>query len=190
MMRKLISLFGMLKIKLFYRRSICTMGSLHISGYPIIKIASSSRIIIGDNVSLKSNKKSYLAHMHSPVKLISDRSGASIEIGPNTRINGACIHAYERVVIGANCLIAANTQIFDGSGHDLCMDNPSERINTKGTAKPIYIEDNVWIGINCIILPGVRLGHGSVIAAGSVVTKDIPPMCVAGGNPAKVIRSY
>ena len=54
--------------------------------------------------------------------------------------------------------------------------------------RPVVIEDNVWIGGNVVILPGVTIGEGSVIAAGSIVTRDIPPRVVAGGNPCRVIR--
>lgn len=53
---------------------------------------------------------------------------------------------------------------------------------------PVIINDNVWIGMNAIILPGVTIGKGAVIAAGSVVTKDVPPYSLVGGNPAKIIR--
>lgn len=56
-------------------------------------------------------------------------------------------------------------------------------------AKPVVIEDNVWIGFGSIIMPGVKIGRGSVIAAGSVVVKDVPPMSVVGGNPAKIIKT-
>jgi acetyltransferase-like isoleucine patch superfamily enzyme len=63
---------------------------------------------------------------------------------------------------------------------------PSERdLYSKGS---VTIEDNVWIGDKVTILPNVRIGEGSVIGANSVVTKDIPPFCVAAGNPAKIIR--
>ena len=65
-----------------------------------------------------------------------------------------------------------------------------ERINTTGTSKAVTIEDYVWIGANTIVLPGVTIGKGSVISANSVVVRDIPPMVVAGGNPAIVIKSY
>lgn len=58
----------------------------------------------------------------------------------------------------------------------------------KASAKPIVIEDNVWIAANVVVLPGVTIGEGSVIGAGSVVTKDIPPSSLAFGNPCKVIR--
>jgi len=121
---------------------------------------------------------------------MADRDGAIIKIGDNTRIHGSCIHARRNIQIGKNCLIAANSQIFDCSGHDLAFDNVEERINTTGPAKEIVINDNVWIGINTIILPGITIGRGSIIAAGSVVVKDIPPMCLAGGNPARVIKRY
>ena len=70
------------------------------------------------------------------------------------------------------------------------MADPENRIKTIGVSKAIKIEDNVWIGANCIILPGVKIGAGSVISAGSVVPKDVPMRTLAGGNPAIVIRSY
>lgn len=87
-----------------------------------------------------------------------------------------------------NSLIRANTQIFDNDGYDLSFDNVENRINTTGRAEPIFIEDNVWVGIDCIILKGVAIGEGSVIEAGSGVTKNVPSGVIAGGNRAKVIK--
>ena len=188
--RKLKSLWGLTLIKYAYRKNIELGGKINVSGIPVLFFKKDGRLILGNNVSLKSNKRSYHLHMHSPVKIMADRPGAVIEIGDNTRINGSCIHAYKKISIGKNCLIAANCQIFDGSGHDLSFPDVANRINTIGDAKPIIIEDNVWIGANCIILPGVRIGQGSVISAGSVVHKDIPEMCVAAGNPVKVVKHY
>lgn len=126
--------------------------------------------------------------MFAPVKLFVDRPRATIIIGEGTRIHGSCLHSYASIEIGKRCLVAANCQIIDGSGHDLSFGDVENRINTKGDCHPIIIEDDVWIGANTIVLPGVRIGKGSVIGAGSIVTKDIPPMVVAAGNPAKVIR--
>lgn len=167
-----------------------TEGRIVFQGKPIIDIADGASITIKRDVTLNSTNKGYHINLHSPVKLFADRCGAEIIIGENTRIHGTCIHAYNKISIGKNCLIAANTQIFDGSGHDISFPDVENRIYTKGNAKPIIIEDHVWIGANCIILPGVTIGNGSIIAAGSVVYNDIPPMVVAGGNPAKVIRDY
>lgn len=176
--------------KLSRRKGILIGSNFKIIGVPMIDLKNNSYLEIGNNVTLTSQNKGYHLNMHSPVKILIDRDNAKVTIGNHTRIHGTCIHAYCSVSIGDNCLIAANTQIIDGSGHDLSFDNPANRINTKGSAKPITIKDNVWIGANCIILPGVNIGAGSVIAAGSVVTKDVPPMSLAGGNPAKIIKGF
>lgn len=65
--------------------------------------------------------------------------------------------------------------------------DPENRSATYG--KPIVIEDKVWIGINSTILPGVRIGYGSIVGANSVVTKDVPPMTMVAGNPARFIKN-
>lgn len=188
--RKIKSFYGAFKVKYIYNKHITLRGKVNVSGIPILNFKEGGKAILGKNVYLKSNKKSYHLSMHSPVKLMADKPNAIIEIGENTRINGSCIHAFKKVSIGKNCLIAANCQIIDGNGHDLSFPDVENRVETIGDAKEITIEDNVWIGANCFVLPGITIGEGSVVAAGSVVVKDIPPMSIAGGNPAKVIRSY
>lgn len=155
---------------------------------PNIRCLKGTELIIGKNVRLNSNNQGYHINMHSKCKILLDRKDAKVTIGANTRIHGTCIHAYKNITIGENCLIAANTQIFDGNGHELSMENPSNRINTIGSSKPIVIEDNVWIGANVFVLPGVIIGEGSVISANSVVSIDIPKRSIAAGNPAIVIR--
>lgn len=177
-------------IKLYFASNIKIAAGLRFNGTPLIDIRRGSQLSIGKGVMLNSRNKGYHINMHSPVKLFADRPGAKIEIGDKTRIHGTCIHAFNSIKIGKSCLIAANCQIIDGNGHDLSFPDIENRINTDGISKPVVIEDNVWIGANSIILPGVTIGKGSVIAAGSVVTKDIPPMVVAGGNPVKIIKDY
>lgn len=172
------------------KHNIKILGDIKIKGIPIIDISKESRLFIGKGVTLNSRNRGYHINMHSPVKLFADGKGAVIKIGDNTRIHGTCIHAYQSIEIGENCLVAANCQIFDGNGHDLSFPDVANRINTKGSSKPIIIEDCVWIGANSIILPGVTIGKGSVIAANSVVNKSIPSMVVAAGNPAKIIKKY
>jgi acetyltransferase-like isoleucine patch superfamily enzyme len=165
-------------------------GDLIVNGKPLIDIRKESTLYVGDGVTLNSRNWGYHINMHSPVKLYADRPGAQIRIGDKTRIHGTCIHACQSILIGRNCLIAANCQIFDGNGHDISFPDVENRINTTGTNKAIVIEDNVWIGANTTILPGVTIGQGSVISVNSVVIKDVPPMVVAGGNPAKIIKDY
>jgi acetyltransferase-like isoleucine patch superfamily enzyme len=159
-----------------------------IHGMPIIQISKGAKVILNDNVTINSKNYGYHANMYSPVKLMADRKNAVIEIGENTRINGACIHAYKKVSIGRNCLIAANVQIIDADGHELSFDNIGNRINTSSKGKSIKIEENVWIGLNAIILPGVTIGTGSVIGSNTVVTKDVPPMVVFAGNPGRIVK--
>lgn len=175
-------------VKLKNIKGLTLSPGLNLAGMPIVDIRNGGKVVISNNVTLTSENKGYHLNMHSPVKIYADRPGALIKIGDNTRIHGACIHAHKKILIGKNCLIAGNTQIMDSSGHELSFDYPENRINTSGSAKPVIIEDNVWIGANCIILPDVIIGQGSVVAAGSIVTKEIPSMVIAGGNPAKVIK--
>jgi acetyltransferase-like isoleucine patch superfamily enzyme len=141
-------------------------------------------------VILNSINNSYHVLLHSRVKLMADRKGAVIKIGNNTRIHGSCLHAYEQVRIGQNCLVAANCNIIDGNAHDLSFPHVEMRHKTKGGASPVIIEDNVWIGTNAIVLPGTHIGYGSVVSAASVVRGQIPPYCLVGGNPAKIIKRY
>lgn len=188
--RRLKTLTGYIITRYFYPNNIILKGKIKITGIPVYYFHKTGKLILGNNVSLKSNKKSYHLNMHSPVKIMADRKDAIIEIGDNTRINGTCIHAYKKITIGKNCLIAANCQIIDANGHEPSFDNVADRINTTSEAKEIIIEDNVWIGANSLILPGAKIGYGSIIAAGSVVVKEIPAMSIAGGNPAKIIKQF
>jgi acetyltransferase-like isoleucine patch superfamily enzyme len=157
---------------------------------PYLDIHKKALLIIGDNVLINSQNKGYHVNMFNSCKLMADRPDAIIEIGANTRFHGSCIHAYKKISIGKNCLIAANCQIIDGNGHDISFPNISNRINTIGSSKEVIIEDNVWLATGVIVLPGVTIGKGSIITANSVVHKDIPSMVIAGGNPINIIKKY
>lgn len=119
--------------------------------------------------------------------------GINIEIGENTFVNTNCMFLDDnKIKIGKNCLIAPYVQIYTAT-HPL---KASERIYQDGYStryhtytKPVIIGDNVWIGGNSVIFPGVTIGNNVTIGAGSVVTKDIPRNVLAYGNPCKVIRS-
>ncbi len=156
-----------------------------LKGKPVI-LRFKGSIHIGNNVTLRSDDRGYHASIYAPTRLMTDgKDHTIIEIGDNTRINGASIHATERINIGKNCLIASNVIIIDSDGHGI---SPFERDLSNPVSSPVIIEDNVWIGMNSIILKGVRIGENSIIGAGSVVTKSIPANCVAAGNPARVVK--
>lgn len=172
------------------RDNVLLEGSVIVLGKPRIEIRPGARLTLGGNVTLRSTNVGHHINMYCPVKLYADRDGALIRIGSNTRINGSCIHAQKSVIVGKNCLIAANCQIFDGNAHDLSFPDVENRIHTTGSVRAVVIEDNVWIGTGSVVLPGVVIGNGSIIGANSVVVHDIPPMTLAAGNPAIAVKTY
>jgi acetyltransferase-like isoleucine patch superfamily enzyme len=110
--------------------------------------------------------------------------GGVLKVGENSRINGAHISVSQRMEIGKNVRIAPYVIIIDDDYHDI-QDHFAET-SKKGN---IVIEDDVWLAMSCKILKGVRIGKGSVVATGAVVTKDVPPYTVVAGVPAKVIKN-
>lgn len=113
-------------------------------------------------------------------------TGAIIDIGERTAImNGCEIIAMTSIKIGADCRIGPHTLIYDSDFHGVAPD----RRNQSGETSPVSIGDNVWIGSRSIILKGVSIGRDAVIAAGSVVTRDVPDGVIVGGNPAKQLGS-
>jgi maltose O-acetyltransferase len=111
--------------------------------------------------------------------------GATLEIGARTFVNyGTSIAAYERVSIGPDCLIGTHCIIIDNEFHRL---EPERRLE-RPASRPIELEANVWLGARVIVLPGVTIGVGSVVGAGSVVTRDVPPRSIVAGVPARMIR--
>ncbi|WPH03093.1 Hypothetical protein R9X50_00596800 [Acrodontium crateriforme] len=113
--------------------------------------------------------------------------GTNLSLGKNVFINfNATILDTCKVTIGDRCLLAANVSLFSGT-HPL---DPDVRNGTKGPelGGEIHIEEDCWIGGNVTILPGVRIGKGSVVGAASVVTKDVPPYTVVAGNPARKLK--
>jgi maltose O-acetyltransferase len=113
---------------------------------------------------------------------------ALIEIGDGTHINNGFVAIAEKssITIGSNCLIGTRCEIFDSDFHALTR--LSRETGQAYHSRPVVVEDDVFIGSNVRILKGVRIGHGAVIGNSSVVTRDIPPRCVASGAPAVVRR--
>ena len=101
-------------------------------------------------------------------------------------MTGGTLCAAERIIIGNNVLVGANTTIIDTNFHPLSPEH--RRSHPKEVAtEPITIEDDVFVGMHCLILKGVTLGRGCLVGAGSVVTRDVPAGTTACGNPARVL---
>lgn len=112
--------------------------------------------------------------------------GFNIEVGKNFFANYNCtILDVAKVTIGDNCQMAPNVAIYT-AGHPV---HPQTRNTAYEYGISVTIGDNVWLGGNTVICPGVHIGSNTVIGAGSVVTKDIPDWCIAAGNPCRVIRT-
>ena len=112
--------------------------------------------------------------------------GYNIRIGNNFFANTSCIFLdVAQILIGDNVMLGPRVSLVT------VFHPTSSTLRAKGfvQGKPIHIENNVWIGANSVILAGVRIGNNSIIGAGSIVTKDVPPNVIAAGNPCKVIRS-
>jgi len=119
--------------------------------------------------------------------------GNECYIGDHTRIWSTSL-----IKIGDRVLISHNVNIFDNQTHSISASDRNDHFKAIFSTghpteidlgeSPVVIEDDVWIACSSIILRGVHIGKGSIVGAGSVVTKDIPPWTVVGGNPAKVIR--
>ena len=159
----------------WYLRKVKKLGKfVSVKNKPLIK--ASGEIYIDDEVRIWSfiEKSKILVN-----------KGAILKIGKNSRINSAHISVSYCVEIGKNVRIAPNVLILDSDYHVV-----GNHFSDEGIKKKIVIEDDVWLTMRCIILKGVRIGKGSVVAAGAVVTKDVPPYSVVAGVPAKVIKTY
>lgn len=111
---------------------------------------------------------------------------ATLHIGEATHIQARThINCMESIWIGDHCAISWDCEILDTDIHQVLSSDEMELPRTA----PVRIENRVWIGTRAIILKGVTIGEGSVIGAGSVVTRDIPAYSLAAGNPARVLRT-
>jgi len=151
----------------------CTKGKM-VTVKGRLNIIAKGKIIIGNNCKIWS---------HIGTTQISAGPRATIDIGDNTFINtGTIITSRRYIKIGKNCHIANQVIMMDDDFHDV-----AKREATSGK-EAIIIGDNVWIATRATILKGVSIGEGAVIAAGAVVTKDVPAFTLVGGVPAKFIK--
>lgn len=174
------------------------------------EIRNNKNIVLGDQVmlfpethmaTLETGKISVGHRSVVRGELFCMRGGGKISIGNECYVGaGTRIWSSESIIIGDRVLIAHDCNIFDDPTHPLDSKQRNEdfiNICFEGRwdkyasckSRPIVIEEDAWIGASVIILKGVRIGKGAIVGAGSVVTKNVPPYTVVGGNPAQVIRS-
>jgi acetyltransferase-like isoleucine patch superfamily enzyme len=148
-------------------------------------------VYISDMVRLISEKGGSItigdASKIGTMSILEDRGG-SIRIGTNTSINSfSVLYGHGGLTIGNNCIFATGLIIVPANH---TFSDPNIPIKEQGeTTKGVRIGDGVWLGARVTVLDGVTIGDGSVVGAGAVVTEDIPPMSIAVGVPARVIRT-
>tara|TARA_R110002049_G_scaffold75916_1_gene195375 strand:- start:8323 stop:8874 length:552 start_codon:yes stop_codon:yes gene_type:complete len=148
-----------------------------------IALKNVGNIKLGDHVSLNSYPDGDIYK----TGLLTYFKESIIVIGNNCNLNGTIIHCNNRVTIGSNCMFGPGTKIVDNDSHRISIDICERR--KVPISNPITIEDNVWIGMNSLVLKGVSIGKNSIIAAHSVVTKNVPENVLVAGNPAKIIKT-
>jgi acetyltransferase-like isoleucine patch superfamily enzyme len=157
----------------------CGKGLSLPNGIPWIE--GNLRIIIGDHISIDDSIFVSGRVNEKPILIIGDRTSLGYQV---------YISVAKSVEIGSDCMIAGGCFIADNDGHPM---HPAARLRRDPVRgkdiKAIIIEDNVWIGTRATILKGVTIGKGSIVAANSLVTRSIPPNCIAMGVPARVILS-
>ena len=181
------------RIKVAYKRKMfsqrTTLGkNVNITANCSCASVSKGSIIIGNNCDLADCKFYTIGDGKITI-------GDYSTIRYNSKISSVC-----GVEIGKYAIISNNVRIYDHNSHPT---DPQTRIDmckcgfygeawscTKADKKPIIIEDNVWIGEHAVVLKGVHIGRGSVIASNAVVTKDVPPYSIVAGNPAKVVKRF
>jgi len=116
-------------------------------------------------------------------------STAKVSIGEGTWINNgfSAIAEHTSITIGRRVLIGTNVEVFDSDFHGIRIED--RMVSRAEWAKPVVIEDDVFLGSNVRVMKGVTIGRGSVIANSALVVRDVPPGSVAGGNPARVIKA-
>lgn len=170
-MRKVKIVFGKILYALFAK-------NLPISYHPFGKTARFLRGVCGKMILSKCGKNVNIergAVFSSHVSL-GDNSG----IGINASLTGS-VEIAKNVMMGPHCTFYSRNHAFDRCDIPMCEQGYLPEA-------PIVIEDAVWIGGHVIVLPGVHIGHGAIIGAGAVVTKDVPDYAIVGGNPARIIR--
>jgi len=170
------------------RCGVILEGHVNFIGCPIISLAPQSIISIGADSVLCSDSRATALGVNHPVVLRTMRPGAVLRIGREVRMSGVTICAANEVVIEDRVVIGANTVIVDTDFHAI---DPDTRYSDDDAAKaadaPISIESGVFIGSGVFILKGSCIGKGAVIGLGAVVTRNVPSMTVAAGNPARII---
>lgn len=163
-------------------------GTLTALGTPIMKVSKGACLEFGNRLSIRSSGRFTDTGDNRPCKFIVSKNGHLV-IGENVGLSATTIVCKDSITIGDNVKIGGGCTIIDTNFHPInYVERNDPATSNVGKTSPIIIGNNVFVGMSSIILKGVSIGQNSVIAAGSVVAKDIPMNEIWGGNPAKFIK--
>jgi galactoside O-acetyltransferase len=181
--RKILNKYSYFELK---KKAHLIIGADSVVNYRSFDLQNNKncRFVIGEKSSVSAS-------------FIFEKDEATIEIGRNTFLGGCVLSCAEKIKIGENVFIAWNVTIFDHNSHSLNYNvrrNDLPNLFNKNKTwedvgiSPTIIEEDVWVGVNAIILKGIIIGKGAIVAAGAVVTKNVPPNTLVAGNPAQVVK--
>lgn len=154
-------------------------------GIPIMRRHPSGTVIIGDHAMFRSAETSNTVGINRRC-VIEARQGAILRVGDHCGFSGTVLTAMESITIGDRVLCGANCTIIDSDRHP--ADSVARARKEKAKTAAIVIEDDVFLGMNVVVLKGCTIGKGTMVAANSILTKSLPSGVIAGGIPAKVLR--
>lgn len=180
------------------------------NSFPYFTIGANSHL--GNNsvtVLQPVHGKKYLTigdNCHVSASFLFETFESLISIGDNTYIGASSFHCSDNIIVGKNVMISWGCTIIDNNSHPLdsnlrkkdmtdflkgLKENEYRKYKDWSVVEksPIVIGDDAWISFNCIILKGVKIGNGAIVAAGSVVTKDVPAYTIVGGSPAVILKT-
>lgn len=165
-----------------WKRGFAGFGENSHMDYPAV-LSGNDRTHIGKNVTILKN-----ARIQNYTDKVPDMDGIYIEDDCYIGFGVSLLNA-GKIRIGKGTIIAANV-LISSENHGMNPEDPVSYADQALTAKDVSVGEGCWLAQNVCILAGVTVGDKSVIGAGSIVTKDIPPYCIAAGNPARVIKTY
>jgi len=161
---------------------------LRIWSLPFCRKHPLATITIGAHVTIKNKtSENYAGSLHRTI-IVAASPGARLTIGNHTGISGATLYCAREISIGDHVTLGVGATIYDTDFHPLdFMDRRYDRKDQIASA-PVRVCDDAWIGANATLLKGVTVGRGAVVAAGAVVTREVPPFALAAGIPARIVR--
>lgn len=179
---------SLLKVYVTKRFKKITVGqNFRVFGHLHLSLKANSTLAIGNNLTLKSSTIHNYVGINKPCS-IAVSNDAELIIGNNCGMSGTSIFASTKIIIGDYCNFGGNTCLWDTDFHPIDYLHRRAHLEEEIRTAPIIIGNDVFVGANSIILKGVTVGDRSIIGAGSVVTKNIPPDEIWAGNPARFIK--